>query len=177
MNTLPTLWFFTDPVRTPDPVGVARTLPRGAAVVYRHFGAADRREVAAELRRARGLVLLIGADAALADDIGADGVHLPERIATQAAALKRWRPAWLVTVAAHSAAALRRAETAEAAVLSPIFASRSASAGKPLGLARAARMVAEAPVPVIGLGGVTRARARMLLQRGFAGAAGVEMFL
>ena len=38
---LPSLLFFTDPVRTPDPEAVARRLPRGAAVVFRAFGAAD----------------------------------------------------------------------------------------------------------------------------------------
>lgn len=176
-TALPRLWFFTDPVRTPDPVAVARTLPRDSAVVYRHFGASDRAKVAEALRRIPRLTLLIGADAALADAADADGVHLPERLAREARALQRRRPAWVVTVAAHSAAALRAAAGADAAVLSPIFASQSPSAGTPLGLARAARLAAAAPVPVIGLGGVTHARARALLQRGFVGAAGVEMFL
>jgi thiamine-phosphate pyrophosphorylase len=174
---LPRQWFFTDPARTPDPVAVARTLPRGTAVVYRHFGAADRASVAAALRRVRGLVLLIGADPALADLIGADGVHLPERLAKEAARLKRRRPYWLVSVAAHSARALRMAAGADAAVLSPIFLSRSPSAGAPIGLIRAARLARTAPVPVIGLGGVTPLRARALLRRGFAGAAGIDWFL
>jgi thiamine-phosphate pyrophosphorylase len=173
----PQFWFFTDPERTPDPVAIARTLPRGTAVVYRHFRASDRKAVADALRQVRGLRLLIGADPALAAQVGADGVHWPERLGHRAAALKRMRPGWLVTVAAHSAAALRRAAGADAAVLSPVFASRSASAGRALGLARAARMAAQAPVSVIGLGGVTRARADLLLRRGFAGAAGVDLFL
>ena len=174
---LPRLWFFTDPERTPDPAAIAATLPRGAAVVYRHFGAADREAVARVLRQLRGLVVLIGADAALAARVGADGVHLPERLAHQAGALKRSRPGWIVTVAAHSAAALRRAAGADAAVLSPIFPSRSVSAGKALGLARAIRLAAASPVPVIGLGGVTQHRARLLARCGFAGAAGVDLFL
>ena len=174
---LPRLWFFTDPTRTPDPVAIARTLPRGTAVVYRHFGADDRIAVARALRALAGLVLMIGADQALASRVRADGVHLPERMAHRAATLKQARPGWLVTVAAHSAAALQRAAGADAAVLSPVFRSRSESAGRALGLARACRMAAEAPVPVIGLGGVTHARAHMLMRRGFAGAAGVDLFL
>lgn len=176
---LPTLWLFTDPVRTPDPVALALRLPRGAGVVYRHFGATDRTEVAAALRtitRRRGLLLLIGADADMAAQVRADGVHLPERLAADAAALKRARPDWLITSAAHAAAALRRAR-GDAAVLSPVFPSRSPSAGRPLGLARATRLMAAAPLPVIGLGGVTPARAGALLRAGFAGAAGIEMFL
>lgn len=173
----PRLWFFTDPERTPDPVAVARSLPRGTAVVYRHFGAEDREEIAAALRALRGLKLIIGKDAALAARIGADGVHLPERRARRASVLKRMRPAWIVTAAAHSSSALRRAAGADAAVLSPVFPSRSASAGAALGLARATRMMREAPLPVIGLGGVTRGRADALMRRGFAGAAGVDLFL
>ncbi len=176
-DTWPRLWFFTDPDRTPDPVAIARSLPRGTAVVYRHFGAKDRAAVATALRALRGLRLLIGADAALAAHVGADGVHLPERLAHCAGALKRLRPLWMVTVAAHSTTALRRAAGADAAVLSPVFDSRSASAGPALGLLRAARMAAGAPLPVIGLGGVTRRRARALMRRGFAGAAGVDLFL
>lgn len=174
---LPRLWFFTDPARTPDPVAVARTLPRGTAVVYRHFGAADRLEVATALRRLPGVVLLIGADPGLAELIGADGVHLPERLAAHTARLKRRRPRWLITVAAHSARALRLAAGADAAVLSPVYGSRSPSAGAPLGVARAALLARTAPVPVIALGGVTHLRARALARRGFAGAAGIDMFL
>ena len=157
--------------------GLRTKLPAGSAVVYRHFGAADRREVAAALRDVRKLVLLIGADDALAAEIRADGVHLPERLAHRAGRLKRARPRWIVTAAAHSAAALRRVLDADAAFLSPIFPSRSASAGTALGLERAARMAATSPVPVIGLGGVTRARAATLMRRGFAGAAGIDLFL
>ena len=173
---MPRLWFFTDPERTPDPVAIAAKLPAGTAVVYRHFGAADRHDIALALRDIRKLKLLIGADDKLATEVRADGVHLPERLAHRAEILKRRRPGWIVTAAAHSTTALRRARGADAAVLSPIFVSRSASAGAALGLERAARMAAASPVPVIGLGGVTHARAAILIRRGFAGAAGVDLF-
>jgi len=38
---LPALLAFTDPVRTPDPAALATSLPRGAGLVFRAFGAAD----------------------------------------------------------------------------------------------------------------------------------------
>ncbi|HEV7384864.1 MAG TPA: thiamine monophosphate synthase, partial [Phenylobacterium sp.] len=59
-QALPTLLFFTDPERTPDPEAIARRLPRGAAIVYRAFGAADAAERGARLAsvaRRRGLTL------------------------------------------------------------------------------------------------------------------------
>lgn len=176
---IPALYFFTDPARTPDPIAVAARLPRGAAIVYRHFGAADRTAAARALRavaRRRGLVLLIGADPSLAARVGADGVHLPERMAARAGALKRRRPGWIVTAAAHDGRALRRAADADAAVLSPVFPSRSGSAGRPLGALRAARLATLARGPVIALGGVNAKTARALKRGVFAGLAGIEAF-
>jgi thiamine-phosphate pyrophosphorylase len=123
--------------------------------------------------RRRGLVLLIGADAPLAARIAADGVHLPERMAGTAVALKRTYPGWLITAAAHSARALHAARPADAALLSPVFPSQSRSAGAALGPARAAALARRAPLPVIALGGVTAATARRL-RGGFAGLAAID---
>src|SRR5262249_23152725 len=135
---IPWLYFFTDPVRTPDPVAIAQTLPRGAAVVVRHFGKPNRFVEARRLAPpcpARGLVLLIAADPELAQRVRADGVHWPEKLAP-----KRRGDLPLETAAAHSRRALVRASAAgfDAAIFSPIFASRSPSAERPLGTVRAA---------------------------------------
>lgn len=178
-KALPPLLFFTDPIRTPDPVAVARTLPAGAAVVFRGFGAADAEATARTLlavARARRLKLLIGADAALARRIGADGVHLPERLAGRARRLKAAHPGWTVTAAAHSLPAARRALAAgaDAAVVSVAFASRSTSAGRPLGPVRLARLARDAGGPVYGLGGITDETARRLLGAGLVGLAAVD---
>ncbi|HET6971515.1 MAG TPA: thiamine phosphate synthase [Phenylobacterium sp.] len=163
-------------MRTPDPEGVARTLPRGAAIVYRHFGAPDAEAVARRLlaiARSRRLTLLIGRDAALAARIGAGGVHLPQRLAHRAQALKRARPDWIVTAAAHSLAAARR-RGPDAVVVSTALPSRSASAGRPLGPVRLARLARLAGQPVYALGGVTNETARRLVDAGLVGLAAVE---
>ena len=110
-NPLPPLLLFTDPARTPDPVAAAAALPPGAAVIYRAFGAPEALAVAHALRkmtRDRGVKLLIGGDPALAAGVGADGVHLPERLAHRARALRLAHPGWLVTAATHSLPAARR---------------------------------------------------------------------
>jgi thiamine-phosphate pyrophosphorylase len=175
-KALPALLFFTDPVRTPDPEAVAAQLPPGAAIVYRHFGAPDAEARARRLlaiARARRLKLLIGQDAVLAARIGADGVHLPERLAHRAAALKRARPDWLVTSAAHSLAAARRG-AADAVVISAVFPSRSASAGAALGPIRLAALVRAAGRPAYALGGVNTKTARRLLATGLVGLAAVD---
>jgi thiamine-phosphate pyrophosphorylase len=175
---LPTLLAFTDPDRTPDPLGVAARLPAGAAVVYRAFGAADAEATARQLAAAcgaRGLKLLIGADWALAARVGADGVHLPERLAARAGALKAARPGWTVTAAAHSLRAARRGLAgADAVVVSPAFLSNSRSAGAPLGPVRLAALVRAVGGPVYALGGVSDRTAARLRGLGLVGLAAVE---
>ena len=176
-NPLPALLYFTDPVRTPDPEAVAARLPKGSAIVYRPFGAADALAVALRLKviaRRRGLTLLIGADEALAAKIGADGVHLPERLASHARRIRAKHPKWLITAAAHSPRAARA--PVDAVVISAIFQSNSPSAGRPLGPMRLAQIVRLAKSPVYALGGVSQTTAARLLATGVVGIAGVEVF-
>ena len=171
---LPALYFFTDPARTPHPERIAERLPRGTAVVYRHFGAPGRKEVAMKLARTcrkRGLVLLIAADPALARAVKADGVHWPERLLK-----RRWSRSWIETAAAHGRCGLRRAATAgiDACVLGPVFPSRSPSATSALGPFRAGVLARAATVPLVALGGVNARSAKRLIGRGFAGLAAIE---
>jgi len=174
---LPALLFFTDPQRTPDPAAIAERLPRGTAVVYRAFGAADAVETGlklAAIARRRGLILLVGADPGLAAAIGAHGLHLPERLIGRLPRLRR--PGWLITAAAHSAAAARAAARAgaDAVVISPVFASASPSAGRPLGPMRFAILMKGLRIPAYALGGITPRTARRLKGTGAAGVAAVE---
>ncbi|HKR90555.1 MAG TPA: thiamine phosphate synthase, partial [Phenylobacterium sp.] len=85
---------------------------------------------------------------------------------------------WIVTAAAHSPAAVRRAKAAgaDAAVVSAVFASRSPSAGPPIGALRLANLVRAAGLPVYALGGVNDRTAARLRSVGLAGLAAVEGF-
>ena len=178
-SALPRLWLVTDPARLADPLEAASRLPRGAGVIYRAFGAADALNTARALRtltRRRCLTLLIGADEALAAASDADGVHLPERLTARARPIRARHPRWIVTCAAHSRLALRRAQAAgcDAALLSPAFPSRSASAGRPLGQVRFAGLARLSAIPVIALGGVGNETAPGLVRAGAYGLAAVE---
>jgi thiamine-phosphate pyrophosphorylase len=179
---LPRLIFVTDPARTPDPAAIAviaARLPAGSGVIYRAFGApdaVDQARVLAAIARERGLLLLIGADAALAEAVGAGGVHLPERDLARAGGLKAAHPDWIVTGAAHSLEAARLAGEfhCDAVLASTVFASTSASAGPPMGADAFTALVAAAPLPVYALGGVNMKTARELVNSGAAGFAMVE---
>ena len=179
---LPHLWFLTDPQRTPDPAAIIQTLPAGSAVIFRTFGDPDAETTARSLRRLThrlGLRLLIAADWRLAVRVGACGVHLPQRMIRLAPRLRRLRPAWLITGAAHDAGAIlagRRAGV-DALIVSAVFPSRSPSAKRALGVVRFVAMTRAAGVPVIALGGVGDRTAARLRNSGAAGLAGIDVFV
>jgi thiamine-phosphate pyrophosphorylase len=155
-RALPCAFFLTDPWRTPDPGSVVKRLPRGMGVIYRHFGAGDRLIVArrlAKLCRSRGLILLIAADPRLAARVRAHGVHWPEM---RLAGVRHRSPGWIETASAHDARALARAARLgiDAAIVSPIFPSRSAGSGKPVGVRRFRAMARGALIPVYAMGGI-----------------------
>lgn len=175
---LPRLLFLTDPDRVPDPEAILATLPPEVGVIYRPFGAPDAVDVGirlAAIARRRGLTLLAGADPDLALAIGADGLHLPERLAHQLPILRTAHPGWILTAAAHSPKAAQ--VQADALLVSPIFPSNSPSAGAPLGLAAFTALVAAVKAPVYALGGVTARTASLLGDSGAAGLAGIDAFL
>lgn len=172
---LPPLLFFTDPERTPRPWETAARLPAGAGVVYRHFGAADAAETAARLRtmtREAGVRLLIGLDDALAEAVGADGVHLPQPALERAATLKAAHPDWIVTGALHGA--VENLEALDAVALSPVFAAGGASSVRPaLGLEGFSALAAHLAHPAYALGGINAENATNLIGGGACGIAGV----
>ena len=144
--------------------------------MFRAFGAPDAVEtgrILARVCRRRGLVLLVGADPRLAGRLRADGLHLPERLAHKA---RRFRGRFLVSAAAHSLPAALRAQRAgaEAIVVSPVFPSRSPSAGRPIGPRALARLARRVKTPVYALGGVNVGNARKLAVTGVVGVAAIE---
>lgn len=173
---LPAMLFFTDPDRTPRPWETAARLPAGSAVVYRAFGASDAVETGYRLREAtagRDVKLLVGLDPDLAEAIDADGLHLPERAADQAARIRSDRPGWILTAAWHGLSP--PPEDLNALILSPVFPAGGASAAKPvLGVAAFEQNVKAARLPVYALGGVTPQNAATLARTGACGLAAVN---
>lgn len=175
---LPPLLFFTDPARTPKPWETAERLPVGAGVVFRHFGAADARETAMRLKEVatrRGLSLLIGMDADLAETVGADGLHLPERALGRGADIAGARPDWLLTGAAHRSPDARSAGSFDALVVSPVFPAGGASGDRPaMGIDAFRAVVARSPAPAYALGGIDARTSQSLLRSGACGIAAVS---
>jgi thiamine-phosphate pyrophosphorylase len=177
---LPALFCLTDEKRMADPIAVARSLPRGTGIILRHYGVPNRVALAhmlSRIARARGLVLLIAADARLARAVGAAGVHFPEALLAH----RRHFPGrrLLVTAAAHSPRAIFRARMigVDAVLLSPVFPTESGEEKKPLGALRFAQWTRAAGIPVYALGGIDEASALRLKESGAAGLAGIGSFI
>ncbi|QTN19951.1 thiamine phosphate synthase [Brevundimonas sp. AJA228-03] len=175
-SRVPPLLFFTDPRRTPRPWEIVARMPAGSGVVYRSFGANDARDTADRLRTVtaeRGMALLIGMDSALAEAVGADGLHLPERALSAAYALSGRRPDWILTAAVHSVEAALAARDLDAVVLSPVFPAGGASSARTaLGVQALADVAANRPV--IALGGITADTVADLVRTGATGVAAVS---
>ena len=177
---LPPLLLVTDAQRLADPAGAAEQLPSGSAVLLRDYDMVARDTLAyrlAEVARRRSLKLLIAGDATLAIRIGAAGIHFPEARAAEA---RRWRHRrqWLITIAAHSRQALHQASMcgADAALLSPVFATASHPDEKPLGPEGFNLLAAQAGLPVYALGGINANNATRLLSGRAAGIAAITAF-
>lgn len=176
-RNVPALWFLTDEQRAPDPAAIAARLPKGSAIVLRHYGSPRRGDIAQELAavaRARGLHLLVAADLDLALSVGAHGLHLP-----------RWaRPpsglpsGFIVSASVHDEAEVAlRAPAADVLIASPVFPTASHAGDDALGIEGLVRLVRASPKPVVALGGISVENAASLGGTGVAGIAAIGAFL
>ena len=176
---LPALILMTDEYRLPDPVDAAAALPRGAAVILRHTKPEARATIAgalSKLAQKRRLILLMGGDPRLADRVHADGIHLSEARAHEAPHWRALRPAWLITVAAHSTRGILNGARsgADAVLLAPVFPTLSHRGRAALGPVRFRLIAAAAKIPIYALGGVNANSVARLEGARLAGIAAIE---
>lgn len=120
-----------------------------------------------------GAAVTINADAQVAADCGADGVHLPQGYAI-ADARSIVGSETLIGVSAHSREEARRAaaDGADYVTLSPIFATPSKPGyGPTLGPDELARVADTLPIPVLALAGITPENVAACVTAGAAGVA------
>lgn len=178
MTSLPALLVLTDRRQAgaglvPTVVAAAEGGARAVVLREKDLPRPDRRELGLALRAVLdpyGATLLVaGPDVDLAEELGAEGVHL--------AAGDLWpsgrRPP-IVGRSCHGAVEVQRAadEAADYVTVSPVFASSSKPGyGPALTLAGLAELAASTEVAVFALGGVTASSAGACLAAGAAGVA------
>ncbi len=181
-SRLSPLVFMTDPKRVADPAAQIAFLPKGSAVIYRHFSEPQRHITAKLLReftRLQNLQLLIGGgDIELARAVKADGVHF--RRDTHLYGPRAYRaahPDKIITMAGLKTGAYKSALSClDGLFISSVFPSQSPSAGPPIGAAALSQACRDYSVPVFALGGVTPKTAPQLLSSGVYGIAAINGF-
>lgn len=178
---IPSIWLMTDErIGNTDLLRAIARMPRGSAVVFRHYSLpeAERRALFAQVRRAaraRQCLVLLAGDPGQARAWGADGHHG-----------RTGRPFcthrnWLHSAPVHDHRELVAAQRAgaDALLVSPLFRTRSHPGVRPLGSVRFAGLARMARVPVIALGGVKRRHTRLvrtLCASGYAAIDGLTHF-
>ena len=161
-HSLPDLWLVSDKRNDAVLESALARLPRGSGFIYRHYHLPPEERLARFLElgrkaRARDHLVVLSGDVKLAAAWGADGVYGPPLSLSPRHGMLR-----LATV--HSLREMRQANAAgaDAALVSPVFATRSHADVRPLGPLQFRAVAARAAMPVIALGGMDAAKASRL---------------
>ena len=124
--------------------------------------------------RAAGALLFVNDRVDVAIAAGADGAHLGDDDLPIDAARRIVPPGFLLGASAATADEVLTAAAlgADYVGAGPVFATASKSdAGEAIGVGRIAQLVHRSAVPVVGIGGITPANARSVIEAGAAGVA------
>ena len=173
-QSIPRLWLITDERMGDGLMAAVARLPRGAGIVFRHYGmpARERRALFEGVQRVasrRGITILLGGPPSLARAWKAAGSHGPP-----AGHMRGLR-----SVPVHTLKEIRAAEQGGARLLflSPLYPTASHPGRPALGRARFARLARSTGLPVIALGGVDHRRARSAASLGAEGWAAISAWL
>ncbi len=171
---LPQAIYFTDEQRGADPMRVAKELPSGCGIIFRHYNDENRVKTASLLSKIcinREIPLIIAQSPDLAHRTQSIGCHIAEYLIPQIPLMKKRFPKLVFTATCHSEKSLHLAAKmgATVAFLSPVFPTNSHLGQSGLGLMPAALIRKRSPLPVYALGGITPQNWRQLASIGFNG--------
>jgi len=170
---LPDIWLVSDAGNDAVLECVLKRLPRGSGLIFRHYhldhdARRARFDALKHICALRSHSIVLSGSPELAARWGADGAYgSPERLAHG--------PAMIRLLTAHSLRELGRAKRAraDAILLSPVFPTRSHPGARTLGSVRFRLLAARAKVPVVALGGMNAARARVIRTKKWAAIQGL----
>jgi thiamine-phosphate pyrophosphorylase len=158
--SLPSILLMTDERMGDGLWGALDRLPRGAAVIFRHYSLSPsaRRNLYEQVRivaRRRGLVLLLAGSPRQATAWRADGAHGRSRHRQSSRPLLRSMPV-------HDRIELRAARYADLRLVSPVYATRSHPGRRALGKVRLGLLLGGERRGIVALGGMDCMRTKAL---------------
>ena len=172
-----------DDVRMPDPQNYINALPNNSAIIVRSKSSELLKEKIKVIRDSlslRKVHLLAATDVRTALSLDVDGVHLSEaNVKQMGGAILTLNKRWIISAAAHSIVATRRAKKlgANLILVSPTFQTRSHSKTRVLGSIGYRRIAKHAPNHVCPLGGINEKSLRLLKGAPVNAFAGIDMHL
>jgi thiamine-phosphate pyrophosphorylase len=136
--------------------------------------ARDLAGLASELVRAVGVPLIVNDRADIAIAVGAAGVHLGTDDIPVSAVRSFAPPGFVIGTSVGDDDEIRNADGADYVGIGPVFATGSKrDAGKPIGVEEFTRLAVATGLPAVGIGGVTPANARQVIDAGGVGVAAI----
>ena len=155
-------------------------IPKKSAFLLRSYETKKRKKIAKQLLnfcKMKKIKLLISSDIKLAEDINAHGIHFPEYMVKKNkinwVGIKNVKSnkKWIITTAVHNIQSLKKAEELDidAALLSPVFPSKSHPNNKSLGLNKFSKIVKKTKLPIYALGGINIKNVKSLIETDIIG--------
>lgn len=183
-DKFPALLLMTDAKRLPDPSAYIPHLPKGSAIIIRHFTTKEKTNLSFKIKtlcKKHKVKLLLSDDIKTALKLGLDGVHFSERKARRQAVKPKiaTQKNFIFTSACHSLRALKRAERAnmDAVLISPVFTTQSHPDTKGLGALRFQCLATQTHLKCYALGGITPQTAQRLSSSKAYGFAGISSLI
>ena len=179
---MPPVIYMTDEHRAPNPFPTINNLSSRSGVIFRHYNIKSRFGLGLDIKKEckkRNLLFIVAGDYSLAHKLNADGLHLPEyMLLNPGIKTMLWRkmPKKLLTASAHSKNALMKCSALciDAALVSPVFPTKSHLMQHPLGISKFQTMVKASSIPVYALGGINNNNAARLINSPAIGLAGIS---
>lgn len=184
-KALPKLFFFTDRKQFLDIFAVIKSMPDDkAAIIIREYDLSrlERMEFARKIikiAKEKSLLVLIGKDLKMAQNLKADGVHFSDHDCYLTKYQKfKTKKNFIFTCSIHSARSLKKAQNSlfDVVFYSPIFATKTHPNQKPAGVFSLAKIALKSKIPLYALGGINLDNLKQLKNCHISGIAGISIF-
>jgi thiamine-phosphate pyrophosphorylase len=171
---IPYIWFFTDSIKTLNPISIATKLPNNSGIVIRSYTSQNKEKLIKNiinLKKRKLFTVLISGK--YKRHLSADGFHVPQWIDSKNKNKK------IISMSVHSGKDVRKSINLKVDLIfiSPVFKSTSHINNKNLGVVKLGLMAKLFKKPTIALGGINNTNINRLKNLPISGCAGIDAFI
>ena len=172
-NKTPSLWLFTDSIKTINPVKITKRLPTKSGVVIRHYKSKNKETIIKNIlniKKRKSLTVLIAGKHR--KNLNVDGNHLPQWMNYNGNNNK------ITSISVHTGRDVRKSINinADLVFISPVFTTSSHDTRQHLGVIKLGLLARLFKKDVIALGGINNKNIARLRSLPISGCAGISVF-